>query len=75
MQEEVPSNIMYPATSGVTFRSDDKDVCTYTAGSLLGVHAGVSRVWAGIYSQDTLGNEVALTKDEINVVVPFKENG
>lgn len=75
MQEEVPSNIMYPATSGVTFRSDDKDVCTYTAGSLLGVHAGVSRVSAGIYSQDTLGNEVALTKDEINVVVPFKKMG
>ena len=48
---------------------------TYTAGSLLGVHAGVSRVSAGIYSQDTLGNEVALTKDEINVVVPFKKMG
>ena len=44
-------------------------------GSLLGVHAGVSRVSAGIYSQDTLGNEVALTKDEINVVVPFKKMG
>ena len=74
-QEEIPSNIMYPATSGVTFRSEDSNVCTYTAGSLLGVHAGVSMVSAGIYSQDTLGNEVALVEDKINVVVPFKKLG
>lgn len=74
-QEEIPSNIMYPATSGVTFRSEDTNVCTYSAGSLLGVHAGVSKVSAGIYSQDTLGNEVALVEDRINVVVPFKKLG
>ena len=62
MQEEVPSNIMYPATSGVTFRSDDKDVCTYTAGSLLGVHAGVSRVSAGIYHRIHLAMRLHLQR-------------
>ena len=73
--ENVPSNVINPATSKVTYRSSNSDVCTVTAGTVCGVHAGVARMTAGLYTVDTAGNETAYTKDTVNIVVPFKKLG
>lgn len=73
--ELVPSNVINPATSGVTYRTSNADICAVTAGTVCGVHAGVAEVTAGIYTLDTLGNETAYTKDAVSIVVPFKKLG
>lgn len=74
-EEAIPSNIKYPATSGVTYVSSDTDVITYKAGSVKGVNAGVAQATAGVASIDVQGNIGWATKDVVNVVVPFKKLG
>lgn len=73
--ETIPSNIKYPATSGVIFRSDSPKTCNIVSGSIRGEYAGVTEVSAGIYSTDTNGNERRLTGFTLKVVVPFKKLG
>lgn len=73
--EEIPSNIRYPATSGVTFKTLDNRICSISAGSIRGEHAGVTKVQVGLYSKDVNGNETRDTGFDINIVVPFKKLG
>lgn len=74
-EEELPSNIIYPATAGITYLTGDKDIFTYKDGSVKGVHAGVAKATAGVASIDIEGNLGWSTRDEVNVVVPFKKLG
>ncbi len=73
--EEIPSNIRYPATSGVTFKTLDSQICSISAGSIRGEHSGVVKVQAGLYSKDVNDNETRDTGFDINIVVPFKKLG
>ena len=73
--EEIPSNVLYPETSGVTYRADDTDVCEVKYGNVLGLYTGFTTVTAGLNSVDQLGNEVWMTKDQVTIVVPFKKLG
>lgn len=73
--EYIPSNIIYPATSGVTFRTRDTRVCSISAGSIRGERAGIALVQVGLYSKDVAGNESRDTGFDINIVVPFKKLG
>ena len=74
-EEELPSNIIYPTTAGITYLTGDKDIFTYKDGSVKGVHAGVAKATAGVASIDIEGNLGWSTRDEVNVVVPFKKLG
>lgn len=73
--ENVPSNVKFPATSKVTYRSKDTNIFTTTAGTVCGVHAGIATFTAGLITQDTLGNETWYTRDDVDIVVPFKKLG
>lgn len=74
-EEQIPSNVIYPSTSGVTYVTGDKDIFTYKDGNAKGVHAGVAKATAGVASIDIDGNLGWATKDEVQVVVPFKKLG
>lgn len=75
-EEEIPSNIVHPATAGVTYLTGDKNIFTYNKnGNVKGVYAGVAKATAGVASIDVQGNLGWATKDEVNVVVPFKKLG
>ncbi len=73
--EEIPSNVIIPATSGVTYRSDNPAVATINVGNVLGVQTGKSVIKAGLLTQDAAGNEVWYTSDEVSIIVPFKKMG
>lgn len=73
--EEIPSNVVYPSKSGVVYRTEDINIASVAAGTVCGVHAGVSKVSAGLTTIDVGGNESWLTRDTVNIVVPFKKMG
>ncbi|MGN0321016.1 MAG: Ig-like domain-containing protein, partial [Lachnospira sp.] len=73
--EEIPSNVVYPSKSGVVYRTEDVNIASVAAGTVCGVHAGVTKVSAGLTTIDVGGNESWLTRDTVNIVVPFKKMG
>lgn len=73
--EEIPSNVVYPSKSGVIYRTEDVNIASVAAGTVCGVHAGVTKVSAGLTTIDVGGNESWLTRDTVNIVVPFKKMG
>ena len=73
--EELPSNVVYPEKSNVVYRTADTNIATVAAGTVCGVHAGVTTVSAGLTTLDVGGNESWFTKDAVNIVVPFKKMG
>lgn len=73
--EVIPTNIIYPATSGVTFRTKDSSICSVSAGSIRGEQAGVAEFEVGLFSKDVSGVETRDTGFDINIVVPFKKLG
>ena len=73
--EELPSNVVYPEKSNVVYRTADTNIVTVAAGTVCGVHAGVTTVSAGLTTLDVGGNESWFTKDAVNIVVPFKKMG
>ena len=74
--EQIPSNVKYPATSGVTYISDNTDIMTYKKdGSVKGIYAGVAKAYAGVGALDMNGNMTWANHDEVNVIVPFKKLG
>ncbi len=73
--ELVPSNVVDPASSGVTYRTSDEKVCKFSDGKVTGIYTGVTKIKAGIVTKDIDGNETWYTSDEIYVVVPFKKTG
>lgn len=73
--EEVPSNVIYPEISKVTYRSSNPEVFKTTAGKACGVTAGVAKMTAGLSTLDAQGNETWYTVDYVNIVVPFKKLG
>ncbi len=73
--EVIPTNIIYPATSGVTFRTKESSVCSVSAGSIKGEQAGIAKFEVGLFSKDVSGVETRDTGFDINIVVPFKKLG
>lgn len=73
--EEIPSNVVYPSKSGVIYRTEDVNIASVAAGTVCGVHAGVTKVSTGLTTIDVGGNESWLTRDTVNIVVPFKKMG
>lgn len=73
--EVIPSNILYPVSSGVTFKTEDAGICSISAGSIRGERAGVTLVNVGLFSSDVNGNATRDTGFDINIVVPFKKMG
>ena len=73
--EELPSNVVYPEKSNVVYRTADTNIVTVAAGTVCGVHAGVTTVSEGLTTLDVGGNESWFTKDAVNIVVPFKKMG
>ncbi len=72
--EIIPSNVKFPATSRVTYKSEKTDVCTVTNGVVDAqkkITAGVSRIQAGLLAE----GDAWYTADYINIVVPFKKLG
>ncbi|MBQ4282875.1 MAG: Ig-like domain-containing protein, partial [Lachnospira sp.] len=73
--ELIPTNINFPATSGVTFRTKDNKICSVSAGSIRGEKSGITTVQVGLFSKDVTGAETRDTGFDINIVVPFKKLG
>lgn len=73
--EELPSNVVYPTKSNVTYRTEDTNIATVAAGTVCGAHAGITTVSAGLTTLDVGGNESWFTRDTVNIVVPFKKMG
>ena len=72
--ETIPSNVLYPETSNVSYGSAKPDVCTVEYGRINAqkkISAGVSLVTMGIKADDTAW----YTVDYVNIVVPFKKMG
>lgn len=75
VNEEVPSDVIYPEISKVSYRSSDPNIFKATSGKACGVYAGVAKMTAGLSALDAQGNETWYTVDYVNIVVPFKKLG
>ena len=73
--EDIPSNVVNPVKSNVIYKTDNSNVASVAVGTVCGVHAGVTKVSAGLTTIDVGGNESWFTRDAVNVVVPFKKMG
>ena len=60
--EDIPSNVVNPVKSNVIYKTDNSNVASVAVGTVCGVHAGVTKVSAGLTTIDVGGNESWFTR-------------